>query len=435
MSGGALWCIGRLRRLRTADWVLTLLCAMYFLLYVDRVNIATAATSLQTDLGLSNTELGLAFSAFAYPYAFFQIFGGWIGDRFGAKRTLIVCGLIVAVATTSTGLAGGLASLFLARLVLGFGEGACFPTATRAMANWLPESAWGYAQGITHSAARLGNAATPPLIAALIVAASWRVSFLALGVASLAWVVAWAWYFRDEPASHPGVRREELRGLTVQARGASREPVPWKALVRRMLPVTAVDFCYGWTLWMFLNWLPAFFQKSWHLDLTHSAVFSAGVFLAGVVGDTCGGLLSDAVLRRTGRLDLARGGVIAAGMLGSLGFLLVLFVTHDIALVALALAAAFFCAELVVAPIWSVPMDIAPRHAGKASGLMNLGFGLAGIVSPFAVGAVIDATGSRTLPFLFCIVLLLAGAILTIWMDPDRKLVEDEPASVSRKPH
>jgi MFS family permease len=78
---------------------------------------------------------------------------------------------------------GGLASLFAARLVLGIGEGATFPTATRAMAVWTPEGNWGFAQGITHSFARIGNAATPPLIALLVALSSWRVSFVVLAVA------------------------------------------------------------------------------------------------------------------------------------------------------------------------------------------------------------------------------------------------------------
>jgi hypothetical protein len=98
------------------------------------VNISTAAPLIKADLNLSNTELGLAFTAFAYPYALFQLIGGYFGDKFGARLTLFVCGLIVCAATAATGAVGGLLSLFAARLALGIGEGATFPTATRAMA-------------------------------------------------------------------------------------------------------------------------------------------------------------------------------------------------------------------------------------------------------------------------------------------------------------
>src|SRR5580700_4488932 len=173
--------------------VLFLLCLMYMIFYIDRVNISTAAPLIKADLGLSNTQLGLAFSAFAYPYALFQLIGGYFGDKFGARLTLFVSGLIVCAATAATGAVGGLASLFAARLALGIGEGAAFPTATRAMAVWVPERSWGFAQGITHSFARIGNAATPPLIAMLVELVSWRGSFVALAGLSLIWVVLWFW--------------------------------------------------------------------------------------------------------------------------------------------------------------------------------------------------------------------------------------------------
>ncbi|HKM64495.1 MAG TPA: MFS transporter [Acidisphaera sp.] len=405
-------------RARAGRRLLWLLCAMYFLFYIDRVNIATAATSISRDLGLNATQLGLAFSAFAYPYAFFQVFGGWFGDHVGARRTLLGCGIVVAATTIATGLAGGLASLFAVRLALGFGEGAAFPTATRAMAAWLPRESWGYAQGVTHSAARLGNAITPPIISALILALSWRASFVIVGTASLAWVVAWMALL---PAG-PDARAERRAERAIQS-------TPWPALFRRILPVTAVDFCYGWMLWLFLNWLPSFFQNAYHQNLKSSAIFSAGVFVGGVLGDTAGGVLSDAVLRRTGSRQRARGWVIAGAMLASFVFMLPLLRPLGVGAAAISLGLAFFALEFVVAPIWGVPMDIAPDHAGKASGLMNLGFGIAGIVSPVVVGAIIDATGDWTLPFLLSMVLLLLGAALALRLRPDRPL---EAAGLAR---
>lgn len=74
---------GKLRHLGAPRVVLSLLCLLYLILFVDRVNIATAAPLIKADLGLSNTQLGLAFSAFAIPYALFQLIGGWIGDQWG----------------------------------------------------------------------------------------------------------------------------------------------------------------------------------------------------------------------------------------------------------------------------------------------------------------------------------------------------------------
>lgn len=76
-------------RFKATHVVLAMLCAMYFITYVDRVNIGTAASEIPKELGLSNTQLGLVFSAFAYPYLLFQVIGGWLGDRFGPRTVLV----------------------------------------------------------------------------------------------------------------------------------------------------------------------------------------------------------------------------------------------------------------------------------------------------------------------------------------------------------
>jgi MFS family permease len=409
--------------------VLTILCLMYLVMYIDRVNIATVAPRMTADLGLSNTEFGLAISAFAYPYALFQLIGGWVSDRFGARRALTLSGLVVCVATICTGLVGGLGALIAARVVLGFGEGSAFPTATRALSVWIPRARWGFAQGITHSASRLGNALTPPLIAGLMAYTSWRGSFVALGLVALVWTALWWWVYRDDPRQHKGISAEELTRLPPappRDAGGNAAAVPWFKLARRMLPVTAVDFCYGWTLWVFLTWLPSFFFKSFHLDLKHSALFSSGVLLGGMIGDTVGGIISDWLYRRTGSLQVARRNLIVVGMLGALCFLIPVVLTHDLTTVALCLSAACFFSELVVAPIWSVPMDIAPHYAGSASGMMNFGFGIAGIISPVVFGGLLDLTGSWTIPFYGSIGLLLLGAGLAFFMRPDRPFTEGE---------
>ena len=419
-SGRTLW-------LSVPNQVLGVLCLMYLALYVDRVNIATLAPKISTDLHLSNTRFGLAVSAFAYPYALIQLFGGWISDRLGARRMLLISGAIVVIATIATGFVGGLASLVAVRIALGFGEGFAFPTATRAMATWMAQSRWGFAQGVTHSAARIANAITPPLVVAILAYTSWRGAFVVLGLFSLVWVLLWLWVARDDPRQHPGMTPADLAALppaTVDA-GADRLPIPWWRLAKRIAPVTAVDFCYGWTLWVFLTWLPSFFLKSFHLDLAHSAFFSSGVLLGGVAGDAVGGILSDRILKSTGSPQAARRNLIIVGMLGAFVFLVPVVLTHDLKTVAICLSLACFFSELVVAPIWAVPMDIAPRYAGTASGMMNFGFGIAGILSPLVFGALLDLTGSWAAPFCGSIALLLVGSGLSFFMRPDRPFEPD----------
>src|ERR1700728_3221877 len=199
-----------MKRLRTSQIVLGLLCLMYFITYLDRVNVSTAAVGFAKDFNLNKTEIGLVFSAFAYPYLIFQIIGGWISDRFGARRTLIACGLLWATATAVTGLATGLASLLIARVLLGLGEGATFPAATTAISRWVVKARRGFAQGITHAAARIGNAAAPGVIVAVMAAYGWRSSFFVCALISFVWVAMWAATFTEHPKDHPRVSPQEL---------------------------------------------------------------------------------------------------------------------------------------------------------------------------------------------------------------------------------
>jgi len=415
-------------KVKPTHGVLALLCVMYFITYIDRVNIGTAASSIQTDLGLSNAQLGFIFSAFAYPYLAFQVFGGWVGDHFGARRTLFLCALIWAVATILTGFVNGIVTLFLARILLGFGEGATFPTATRAMQHWTPQSTRGFAQGLTHAFSRLGNAITPPLVAALILSFTWRGSFILLGFVSLAWAIAWVWYFRNDPKDHPAMTDEVLETLPHKS-DSKRPEIPWGPLVKRMWPVTLTYFCYGWTLWLYLNWLPLFFKNTFHLDIKNSALFASGVFFAGVIGDTLGGVISDKILHKTGNVRLARLGVIVPGFAGALASLIPILYTQDMTIVALCLSAGFFFAELVIGPMWSIPMDIAPKCSGTAAGLMNIGSAGAAIVSPLAAGFMIDASHNWYLPFFVSMGLLVVGFLCAFLMHPEKPMEPKSPPS------
>jgi len=400
---------------------------MYLITYVARQNLATAGGAISKDLHFSNSQLGLVIGAFGITYAMFQILGGWMGDRWGARRTLFFCGLIWASATVLTGLAGSLATLYLVRLMLGVGEGATFPVATRAMQSWTPAANRGFAQGLTHSFSRIGNSITPPLVAALIGVVSWRGSFVALGFGSLVWVFAWYWYFRDVPSEHAGITSADMEVLPNHGHGVVRKKVatPWGPLIKRMAPITLVYFCYGWTLWLYLNWLPSYFVHEYKLDLKGSAVFSMLVFLAGVGGDYLGGVISDRILESTGDLRRARRDFVIVCFIASFVCMLPVFLTHDLTLIVISLAAAFFFAELTIGPMWSIPMDVAPRYSGTASGLMNTGSALAAVISPTAFGFIVDWTNNWQLPFIGSLGLLLVGAAMAFTMHPERAFEAD----------
>jgi MFS family permease len=420
------------RSMRATTTVLVLLCLMYAINYIVRVNVSTAAAAFKDELHLNNADLGWIFSAFAYPYLAFQVVSGWISDRIGPRVALTVCAVIWSAATVFMGLAHGMPTMVFGRVMLGIGVSA-LPTATRAMSAWMPEGRRAFAQGITHSAARMGNAITPPLVAGLIALVAWRGSFVVLGIASFGWAILWGWYFRDNPAEHPAITPAEIAKLPKhRSRHAHKtEPVPFFRLGRRMALVTVVYFCYGWTLWFFLAWIPQYFLHSYKLHLNNSSLFAAGVFLGGVLGDVSGGIVSDRVFEKTGDRKKARRNLVVFGFLCSLVMMIPIILLHNLTFAAVFLSLAFFFAEFTVAPMWAIPMDIAPKFSGFASGFMNSGSALAAIISPVLAGVIIDRTGNWELPFVGSIALLLFGAILALWMKTEEMPSEPKGAATA----
>ncbi|GAA4172720.1 MFS transporter [Gryllotalpicola koreensis] len=414
---------------RVRGKVLLLLCVMYAISYLDRTNISTAGPTIMGALHLNATQFGIAVSAFSIPYALLQIFGGNLGERFGARKSLFWIGVLWGVATIATGFSVGLWSLVGARLLLGLTESAAFPTATSAMSRWVPPDRNGFAQGVVHSASRLGNAVAPILVGGLIIwgdsldtfLAGWQISFLLVGLLSVIWALMWMISYRDRPQNHPKVTELELSEIPRELEKAARPATPWVRLIRTILPVAIVDFGYGWVLWVFLTWIPTFLSDTFDLPLSKYALFTSVVLVGGVVGDTVGGVFADFLLRRTGNLRNSRRTVLLVGLIGSMVWLVPLLFGHTLAVATVSLSLSFFFLELCNATLWAIPMDVAPEWSGTASGMMNTGFGVAGIFSPIVFGAMVDSVGWQW-PFGLSIALLAAVAVVAAIMKPRRVL-------------
>lgn len=421
-------------RHRVRGHVLLLLCALYAILYFDRVNISTAGPNgLMTDLGISKVEFGLATTAFALPYALLQLGGGWLGDRLGPRKGLVIAAVVCGIFTVLTGLVNGLAALLAVRFVLGLAEGAAFPTSTRAMATWFPVDRRGFAQGVVHAASRVSNALAPLIVTGLIALphVGWRGSFVVAGIVGVAWGLIWLRYFRDRPKDHPGVGTDELRELSADAKKADTgEPVPWRRLLRRIWPVTVTDFCYGWVLWVYLTWMPSYFTDEFGLSKGTAAVLTSVTLFGGALGDWAGGWLCDTLLRHTSNLGRSRRTGLVVGLGGSALCLLPVAFVHSLLFDTVCLTAAFLLLELCNSPLWTIPMDITPEHSGTASGLMNTGFGVAGTIAPPVFGFVADQSGYG-LALGVSGLLLLLGLVSVRWISvaPLRHPeIADEPA-------
>jgi MFS family permease len=416
---------------RATRHFLLILCAMHVMLFVDRVNLAAAAETIKTDLGLTNIQLGVAFSAFNYAYAPFQLVGGWIADRYGSRLTLAVCAIAWAVTTMATGAVGGLLTLFAVRFCLGMGEGATLPAATRALSKWTTEAKRGFGMGLTHAAGRIGAGVTAPIVAFLITVMSWRMIFVLLGIVSALWSIWWLWYFRDEPGDHAQISREELAALAQNAGQKKRMsgPVPWRRLVPRMVPSMLTYFCMGWTGWLYVTWMPSLFSKNYGVDMKKSAMFYAATFLCAMFAEFFGGVLSDHLLRRTGRKSVARSLLVTICLLLALCALIPAILVHELIPGVISFTLALFFLDTAITPMWIATMDIAPDYAGSASALMNAAGAVAGILSPVAFGWILDTTGSWTMPFFASMALMLLGSISAFWIRPDEELGKSAPRS------
>src|SRR6202158_1237285 len=171
----------RTRRSMGRWYILVLISVMYLITYLDRVNISVAAPGISQEFCFGKITMGVIFSAFVWAYALFQVPGGWLGDRFGARTVLTIIVTYWSIMTAATAMAFSATSFFVVRFLFGIGEAGAFPVATRAMQNWYPKQERGFVQGITHSASRLGAAIAPPIVVLIMTAFNWQAGFLNFG--------------------------------------------------------------------------------------------------------------------------------------------------------------------------------------------------------------------------------------------------------------
>jgi sugar phosphate permease len=418
-------------------YILVLICVMYLITYLDRVNISTAAPVISKEFGFDRITMGVIFSAFVWAYAIFQVPGGWLSDRFGARPVLATIVAYWSVMTAATAAATGALSFIVIRFLFGVGEAGAFPGATRAMQLWYPRSERGFVQGITHSASRLGAAIAPPLVVLIMTNLGWRSVFYICGAAGLVWAVWWFISYRNLPEEHGMVNRAELGHIRgIDEKGQVKEAyiekkaasVPWGTLLKspNMWAIMCAYFTYVYCLWIFLSWLPSYLVDFRHFTLLKVGIFASLPLFAGVIGDTVGGLATDWLLKTTGNTKFARRSVAIVGMIGCCVFIVPAALTADAYTAVYCLTAAMFFLECTIGPSWAVPMDVGGKYSGTVSGMMNMAGNIGGALSPLVFGFLVQY-GNWQAPFIVAAALLVAGsAVWLFWLDPDRHVL---PAS------
>lgn len=420
-------------------YILGLICLMYLITYLDRVNISTAAPEIRKEFGFDQITMGAIFSAFVWAYALFQVPGGWLSDRFGARPVLATIVAYWSVMTAATAAATGALSFVVIRFLFGVGEAGAFPGATRAMQLWYPRSERGLVQGLTHSASRLGAAIAPPIVVLIVTTLGWRSVFYICGATGFVWSLWWYVSYRNLPEEHGLVNRAELeriRGFDetgkIKQAAIEREAanVPWGTLLRspNMWAIMCAYFTYVYCLYIFLTWLPSYLVDFRHFTLVKVGLFASLPLFAGVIGDTVGGVASDWLLKRTGNTKLARRSVAIVGLLGCAVFMVVAGATEDPYTAVYSLTAAMFFLECTIGPSWAVPMDCGGKYSGTVSGMMNMAGNFGGALSPLVFGFLAQYENWAA-PFIVSAVLLVGGAaVWAFWLDPDRSVVEQHDA-------
>ena len=425
------------RRSNARYQILGLLAVGTMINYLDRTVLGIAAPQLTKELGINAAMMGLLFSVFSWSYVASQIPGGLFLDRFGSKLTYFLSMTFWSLCTLAQGLVHGIAGLFVFRLGLGVSEAPCFPTNSRVVATWFPQSERAMATGTYTVGEYIGLAFFSPFLFMLMGAFGWRSLFYVVGGVGIVFGGIW-WLLYREPRDHPSANQAELDyieaggGLTQRHSSAAtaapaKSGFEWRTIGRLLKHRQLTGICLGQfagnsTLVFFLTWFPTYLATERHMGWLKIGFFAIMPFIAASIGVMFGGLFSDWLLRRGKSANVARKLPIIAGLLLASTIILANYVESNVAVIAI-LSVAFF-AQGMAALGWTLVSDIAPEGLlGVTGGIFNFAANLAGIVTPLVVGFIVAATGSFVGALVFIGIVALIGALSYIFIVGDIKRI------------
>ena len=399
------------RRTRVRYGILLLIFLLTTINYADRATFSIAGDAASKDLGLDPIQMGYIMSAFAWAYVIGQIPGGALLDRFGTKLiyTLAIAAwsFFTLIQGFSGFLTGGLifAGLFAMRFMVGLAESPSFPGNARLVAAWFPGSERGTASAIFNSAQYFSLVVFAPFIGWLVHTFDWHSVFFVMG--GLGLIAAFVfWKMVRSPVDHPGVNKAELDyieaggGLTrMEDRTVSKSAAFTWANVKQVLGsrmligVFIGQYGINVLTYFFVTWFPIYLVKERGLNILEAGFAAAAPALCGFAGGVLGGIISDALLKKTGSLTIARKTPLLIGMLLSALIIACAYIDNS-ALIVVVMAVAFF-GKGIASLGWAVVSDTSPREfVGVTGGIFNTFGNSAGIVTPIVIGYIVAATGS-----------------------------------------
>lgn len=409
--------LGQMTRVR--HLVVASLFVFSFLTIVDRVAISAAKPYMATELGISDVAFGFIFGVFALGYAAFQVPSGWAADRYGPRAFLTSIVIAWSLFTGLTGVLNTASQLIAVRFLFGAAEAGIYPTATRAIYNWVPRRDRGAAQGLIFVGSRLGAAFGLSLASVAIALVGWRGTFGVLAAVGIVLATGWALWFRNKPSDMPSVSAAELayiQGADVAAAGVVRGGRLW-SLDAVLLGVQY--FASNFTFFIAFSWLLPYLHSHYSLTAAEAGLYASLPLYFGAAGNYLSGALVDALYRR----GLWRFSRVFPAMLGfGLGIAGLVAVpsmsTVTGAVVCFSLAT--LGVDMTLSPSWTTCQDLAGPRTGALSGAMNMVGNLGSFVSSITFPALLQATGSAAVYFYLAAALNLVAIVCWSWVRPDR---------------
>lgn len=398
--------------------VLGFCCVLSMITYLDRVCFGTVASNVQSEFGLTETQKGMLFTAFAFAYAVFEVPTGWLGDKFGARKTLVRIVLWWSVFTILTGLiyptmAYAFAILFMVRFLFGIGEAGAYPNIARAFHNWFPFEERGSVKGAVWMAGRFAGGITAFIVYALMyekvdtvtgeTVTHWRHIFYIFGAIGAVWCVLWFWWYRDNPAEKSGVNAAEIALIQKgEIQHTDKLVVPWgKLLASANLWVLCLMYffaSYGW--YLNITYFPGYLKNElgiergdvrWTSQFWIAGLMAGLPLLVGSVSCLIGGVLTDRFIRTTGNRKWGRRlfGVIGHGLTACCFFIAIWYLKSPWMFVGLIAMAAFWN-DFTMGAAWASCLDIGKRYSGIVAGCMNTVGNLGGALAGILTGVIID---------------------------------------------
>lgn len=390
---------------RHASRLVLLVTAAVFINYIDRGNLATAAPMLQDQLHLTEGQLGVLMSAFYFGYVPCMPAMGWLAERIGAQRVLAVGVALWSLATLATGLVGSFTALLGLRVLLGIGESAAFPCASKVIAQVVEVGRLGVANGVLSCGYLIGPAVGTAIGGSLMILYGWRPVFVIFGAVSLLWLLPWSRVVLPKVSGHTS-------SVVVQ-------PSFTRILRQRALWGASVGhFASNYSYYFIVSWLPFYLVKARGFSLGAMVTIASAAYLLNAVSALAMGWSSDHWIRGGRSPTLVYKSIMAANHVAG-----VVCIAAMLVLPADGAIAALFVFEIISGAsypgLFAIPQIIAgPLASARWVGVQNAAGNVAGLVAPVLTGFIVQATGLFDVAFVLAAGVNILGLVGWVWVMP-----------------